>query len=423
MNIQFYSKKLNLFLNYILVFYAATFLINSGLSRFLIYISILIWLLEGDFKEKFNEILKQKVLLYYLSVILCLLISLLFFSDSLSNGFWDDKYKTGYHYIFSKPIWYSLIMFIIYTSLKKEFLRYLIFAFVIQVLYMSLIKKGIDISFFISDSIEKRFFVNRIYFSIILVLSITSSFFLIFKFKSYILKLFFISLVVYFIYVLFTLPGRTGQFIFLINILLITIYLIKNYDIKKKVVIFLSVILFIISFFTFSYNYSKPFKKRINYLQTNIDRTYNYHNYKNSDAVRIMYNIVSFDILTNDFQNFIFGLGMGDSENEFRKFREKNYPQFSYLSEFSHIHNHFFEVWINGGLFALVFQLLIFFSILKLKVGLLEKVFLISTISVFFFYSFSGIIFARAKMIELYSLFIAMSILLEKYNSQKINNI
>jgi len=121
---NYFSNNLNynIILNYLIILYAFCIpLSKAGISLFGILL-ILFWLMERNFKEKINLILNEKII-----ILVILFLTLSFFSILWSS---DKIFALDY----LKKYWHFLILPIIYTSLKKDNIKFVFNAFLFSML-------------------------------------------------------------------------------------------------------------------------------------------------------------------------------------------------------------------------------------------------------------------------------------------------
>jgi len=110
-------KKTSLYLNYAFILYAFCIPLSRAGIVFSSILIIVLWVIEGDFKNKFKVLINIKFILFSI-ILTCYLLLSVFWSDSSSYNYHDfDKF------------WYYLTFFAIITSLKKKFLPYLLYSF------------------------------------------------------------------------------------------------------------------------------------------------------------------------------------------------------------------------------------------------------------------------------------------------------
>ncbi len=410
------TKKINttIILNIIFIIYALFFIVDSALERICIYLATIIWILEGSFKKKFNQLLQQKIILLYFGIIILFIISLTFLSNSISNGFWDNKYLNGYQYIFSKNITYFLMAIYISTSMKKEFITPVFIAYIIQSLYISLYSYFIYFGLLKGNSEDPVHFVHHIFFSIILTLAFFTSIYLYKKVKKKYLQiiLFFVSLM--FLINLFIIGGRLGQVALLFTILILFYYYMIIYKKEPFIKIFIPIIGIII-FIIIAYDVSNNFKERVNKGVSDIKKVEVYSDFSTSWGTRIGFDIVNTKLLLSSPKKFLFGYGMGNSKRTIKNFIEKNDQNKLTLLQHNHVHNQFFQIWIDGGFLALILYIWIYIELLRLNTKINDKLLIISFASVFLVYSMGDIIYHRGKILGLFVLFIGLFLAINKY--------
>ena len=127
------DKKIdfNTILNYLFVLYAFFVPTLKYANKAFIIPMFLLWILEGNFKYKVKLILSSKFIIVFLLFIIYNYISL----------FWTTQFDLALDYI-NKYKYYLPIIFI-YTSMKKEFIKYSIFAFLSGMFISEIITYGI----------------------------------------------------------------------------------------------------------------------------------------------------------------------------------------------------------------------------------------------------------------------------------------
>ena len=417
------KNKISLILNIVFVIFATTFIIDSGLHRLTIYIATLLWILEGNFKEKFKQIYSQKVILLYLSMLFMFMLSLVF-SDSFSNGFFENKYATGYEFIFKKLFFYFLMAIYISTSLKKEFIKYVIYGFLFQVFIMIIVSFGIKFGIIEGNVNNPVSFIstgNHIQFSLILNIGLIFAIYLFHVSSSKLEKILFLFFAIFILVDIFLVQSRTGYLISLL-ILFIWIFMLGKKIYRNKA--FLFGIVFIVAIFAVNVFFNINFKNRVNQAFSNIIYALNKKDYTSSLGIRIGLNIASFDLLTNSYTNFIFGLGMGDAQKKFKEYVNKNFNSSNRnaLVNVDHTHNQFFQVWIDGGILALLCYILIFFALYKLNLTYYQKFVFLAFFLAFLIFSISGVIFLRVIIISLFSLCVGLLLAMDRENTINILN-
>lgn len=401
----YYNHIISTSLNVVLLLHASFFIINSGFGRISLYVATILWILEGRFKEKLSKLWEQKVVFCFLMTLILMIVSLSL-SDSYQDGFWDKKYETGFNYIVKKPFLYFLTAIYISTSLKKEFILPLLYAFLIQIVYMCLYSYGIYFGFLGGNAKDPAIFTHRIFFSIALNMGIFGFLSLYFSTFSNKLKIFYCLCIALLVFDLFLVGSRLGQFSFIFSSFFITIYLLARIKMLKfySIIVFLSLILaFLFTMYTLNHN----FKTRINQGVSDIQKVILHNDYSTSWGTRIGYVSASLSLLTQNSTSAIFGLGMGEAKKDFTEFLSKESVEKTSILKHTHIHNQFLQLWVDGGIFSVIFYLLIFYYLLFSFQGtLLIKLITIAFCCTFIFTSTGDIIYHRADILGLFALFL-----------------
>jgi len=404
MKFKINKNHISILLNIVFIVFALTFLVDSGLHRLCIYLATLLWIIEGNFKEKFNQLYEQKIILIYLLIICCFLFSLTFLSSSIENGFWYAKYSNGYVYLVDKPIQYFLMAIFISTSLKKEFLKWILVAFLLQTMYM--MYYIIYIYFCVLDGKIGFIVLNmhRNNYAVTLLLGLSVLFYFLSIYKNKFFKLISFVLVLLFYFAILISTSRIGIVIlFFINFYLFFFYF-KKFNNLRTFIMFLAS--FIILVFL-----SVNLNSRINLGINNFKKTFSENNYNSSVGIRIAQNIVSIELLTKNIENFIFGLGMGNTKKIFEEHVNKTDLNKKNILLQPHVHNQYFQTWIDGGVTAFILYLIFLYFLFSIKVEKSQKLFKIIVLIIFIVLGFSTIFYNNVRYIALlaYSLGVILS--------------
>lgn len=353
--LKFKTQKINFLLNVTFIIFALTFLVDSGIYRFCIYLAALLWLIEGRLVEKALYIYKRKVFFLYFLTLLLFFISLTFFSQNIDQGFWDDKYSNGYSYILNKPFMYILMGLFISTSLNKTFLKPIIIAFVLQAFLIS-----VFLFLYGKGYLFHNFGLHTNVTAILMILSISACIFLLNQTNINYQKAILYLTIVFLFIALLTTASRIG----LITIIFFIIYLFFS---QKKVSKFKLLLVPVISFIliTLFYFQSSLLNKKLNKVYDNLENM----NYSSSFGVRLAFYSTSLTLLTSNSKNFLLGLGMGDSKAKIHSYLKKNNLDIKAITKHKHVHNQYLQTWIDGGILSLFIYILIFFILFRININ------------------------------------------------------
>jgi len=367
----------------------------------------LLWILEGNFKYKFKLISSSKFIIVFLLFIIYNYISL----------FWTIQFDLALDYI-NKYKYYLPIIFI-YTSMKKEFIKYSIFAFLSGMFISEIITYGIYLDMWSTPYNDTHFkgmptaFMSHLAYSMFLAFT---SLILINKlsFKNGYFKN--ALIVFYFLFVFVNLlisGGRTGLLSFAVTLLL---YLIFYKSTIKSFI--MSIVLFAL-LLTLSYNSIEIFKTRVDQATQDINRIVN-GNFKGSFGQRVGLIYVGIEVFK---EKPLLGWGVKDNFEAIKTIVvREDYKQFKHVYNVmnQHFHNQYIIYATQLGIVGLVLFLLIFYYLSRIKIDNTELsrirflfivVFMVSLVSTEFFH--------QLHPIGLFALFSGLFLSQNKYeNSQ-----
>ncbi len=339
----------------ILVFALTVPLVRASISLFMILLPV-IWIIEGDFKRKFEDIKSSKLLM-------ALLLYLIF---SILSILWSSNLDTALNIL--RKSTYLFTIFVIATSLKKEYVVSVITAFLVGMFISEIIAYGVFFEIWtfknatpqnptpVMQHIDYSIFMA---FSAILLLNRIFS-------KHYIAK----EKVIFIIFFLtvtgnmFLSIGRTGQVAFIAGIIVMTII---HFRVSIKSFVLSS--LMIVTIFTSAYHLSASFESRSKEALNNVEKILN-SDLNSSWGIRVAYWITTYNIFK---ENPLIGVGLGDYIDETRD--ELKDDKYSYLDnstiEFMsnyHPHNQYLLVLLQMGIIGLFLLFYFIFLMLRQKI-------------------------------------------------------
>ncbi len=348
-------------LNYLCMVYLFSIMISYKVHGLIIYIILVIFFLNKNIKIHLLETLKNKFVqacILYFAICIIWMIG----TEDLSYAFAQIK--------INKVFLYSILFIAI---IKKEFINKFFYVFffglLINVIWSYLIFFNIiDFSFMASGYLPLLEKVDHAFFVII---GISYSLYRLLKYKDKIIfKILFFLFICIESFNIFITNNKTMMFLYLLVILVTTIYVYKN-NIYKVFFIF-------IMFFSFVFivlNYFLP-SVRDNLLRE-IKTTYkslNSDDYNGSMAARVGMAKFALSIIS---ENKLFGLGTGDHALEIIKrvkesdLKEKKFNSYNMLmksldtGKAVNIHNTYLQILVQFGIIGLISFLNIFYQIAR----------------------------------------------------------
>ena len=319
-------------------------------ANVIIVIICLIWLCSGDYKNKFNLITNNKLML----------ASIAFFCVHIFGLAWTEDLEWGLHIV--HKMWYFLVLLpILFTIVRKEYITKYISAFLLAIsvteVFSYLIWFEIIPPFKNATVSNPTPFMSHVSYNPILA------------FATYIVlhEIFFnkkITNLVFSLYAFFAISmtfnmfitgGRAGQVGFFVMLSTLIFQVLDNNRIKSLVAIF---IVIPVIFFT-AYQTSFLFKERVNYA---VEEVINFSKQQDTSVgLRINIAINSWEVIKN---NPIIGVGTGDFPNEYQKINQLNSPE---LPNVKNPHNMYTLILMQLGLLGLFSMLTIFYYQIKLS--------------------------------------------------------
>ena len=406
-NINISRTFYNNYINYFIILYAFCLPISrAGISLSIVLI-FLFWILEADFKRKYFEIKNNYFILTIFIFILYSFISILWSSDKIFALEYVKKY---YHF---------LIIPIIFTSLKKEYIDKVFSAFLLGMLISEITSYGIFFELWTKEGISPNDpspFMDHSNYSTYLAFTVFILMHKIIHTDDLKWKLAYSIFFLFSTSNLFLNGGRTGQFSFLITLCIIGFLNFKNK--LKAVVLFISLGTTI---FVSAYNISPVFKDRFDYFLHDVEVMINEKDFSNSFSLRVALWISGLEASKH---NLIFGSGIGDERENanyiLQKFNISN-DNFKQETENSiDFHNMYVQYIVQLGIVGLIIILLIFYLLFKLDIR--DKVYknlLIIFLILYFCHSMLGNSFHINQSMVLFVLFSSIFITIYKYEKLK----
>jgi O-antigen ligase len=376
-------KKITIseFINYLILLLILVIPLSYNIRDIIYGIIILLWIIEGNFKYKFN-ILKNyldKVLILYFSLFILRFVSNLW-SDSLYNGSYKGS-ENSILYCLEYDFFYLLIIPIIITSFKKEYIKKAFSVFIIGMFISEIASYGIIFGFWTTKygniTNPTPFLHNHSFYSLFLAIIIFWLFKIVLDEKNRIKKFLYSIFILTATTNLFLNSGRTGQILFIILLFFSLIYFFKLN--LKTILGFLFVSIMIVSIY---YKISPNFQRRA--LQT----VYSLKKIENKQFnTSLGGRMLAYFVVKDIAKKYPFGVGVGSAKKylilESKKYGKANSNFF--ISQLPHAHNQFLQILLEIGFLGLIiFILFIIFLFKEIKNSEYSYSFYIFFIAYFF---------------------------------------
>ncbi len=347
------QKRINYkkYISYLLIGYAFSFPISKAATNLFEILAILLWIAEGNWKEKF-ALYKNNLL----SIAIALLIGF-----SLLSILWHGNAELTFRYVAKYR--HLLIIFVFYSSFDKKYTSHIISAFLLGMFLSEMMSYAIFFELIHYKNISPHDpspFMSHMTYSTVLAFTINVLLVKFFYEKNLKYKLFYIFFFLTATANLFINGGRTGQIIFII-LILVTIFSSVQHKIRAFTI---SIGLIFLTFFL-AYNFSTNFNNRANQLYTDMHNVVIDNNYNGSAGARIALTIVG----TNTFIDHpLLGTGIAYDMQDIKNYCQEHHFNGDYFEGFSDYHNGFITISVQLGLIGLIISLLIIYILFSFKI-------------------------------------------------------
>jgi O-antigen ligase len=335
--------------NYFFIALAFSIPISKALISLFAALIIISWLLEGNFKNKFEIIKQDRLSLIFLFLIAFSIFSLL----------WSPNIMHAIEFI-SIKYWHYLIIPMILTSFKTKYIRYVLNAFLLSMLLSEIVSYGIFFEIWTYKNVppwDPSPFMNHTDYSTFLSFALIIILSKLLTIKDFTWRILYALYFITGLSNLFINGGRTGQVTFIVTLFVITIFYFKL-SIKHilGLIISLSLVLLL------AYNFSPNFHERVNQVQTDITHMYEENKFEGSLSIRIALWKIG---LQTFLDNPIIGTGIGGETTHITEYANQN--GFKNLSTFTDYHNSFIQYGVQLGIIGFLIPIFVFYTIFTLS--------------------------------------------------------
>ncbi len=325
-------------------------------SRVIMVLIIVMRFIQPDYKSFFEKIKTSKFLI----------VLLLFLSYQLLSMLWSQtSYAQSHAYFEGYLLWFAIP--IIALSLKQEYVRHVITAFLLAMAISEFTAYGMYFSFWTIHGHGAEYpspFMHHTAYSIFMAFTamilLNRLYSTLYTLKEkLIMGIFFLTVSGN----LFISQGRSGQLAFAVAILVAGIL---HFKLRLKT-LFLS-ILVIGTLFTFAYQFSPMFQKRVALGIQDVEKIQQ-GNLSSSWGIRVAYIILGTDIIKD---NPLIGVGLEDASASAKKYLDHDIYRFpAYFKQLlptMHFHNQYLMTTIQTGFIGLMLFFILFYYFFKLPI-------------------------------------------------------
>jgi len=363
------------YINILLVIHAFALPVSKALNVATTILLILLWMIEGNFKKKIITLKKDYFLLALTALVFYSLLSVLWNpGDKLLALEYIQKY---YHF---------LIIPIIITSLKVDYIKPIISAFLLAIAISEVMSYGIFLELWQYKDVlpsDPSPFMGHTDYSVYLAFTLMILLSRVFELGiSLKVKLFYVFSFLLVTSNLFINGGRTGQVLFLVSVFILAYFQVKNKFLAISVSLLLMTTLVL-----GAYNISPNFHKRANDLITDVKLVTNKDFTKNFGQ-RVSFWYIGSHIF---YDNFFLGTGINNGTRQLTQYNEKlQIKTINFEGTIvSDVHNIFLMYAIQLGIIGLILISLVFYFLFKSSINSPHKY--LHFLFVFIFFGFSNV--------------------------------
>ena len=395
------SNYANKGLNYLLILFAFLLPISTAMTNAAVALLILFWLIEGRWKEKYTILRSSLPFKLFLAFILLIGLSILW-SHGIEGGFWGNKSPNAIVFYFRQYIFGFMIIPIILTSMRKEFIRYIISSFLAAILVSELMSWGIFMEWIQYKDVspdDPSPFMNHSFYSIFLAVAVFVLLTRFFQTKTTLYKVLIVLFILSAMVNLFLNGGRLGQLAFFVAIF---VYIGLRYRVTAKSI--LLSLLTISAVFTIAYKASPVFQKRMDLSLQSLQKITE-GNYASSWGKRAQILTVAKDLVR---ENPILGIGIGNAKVEFLEKAKECSQNRDFLLKVAHLHNGYMQILVELGIVGLLLFFFFLYRLLRIQLKRDDHILLVIVITIYLVGFIGEPLFFNRKPYLLFNLFIAI---------------
>jgi len=392
-------------INYFILIYAFCLPISRAGVAFATIMLMLLWILQADYKRKLEEIRQSYLILAIFVFIFYSALAIIWSSDNL------------FAFVYVKKYYHFLIIPIIYTSLKKEYIDKVFSAFLLGMLISEITSYGIFFELWTKAGVSPHDpspFMDHSNYSTYLAFTAFILMHKIIYTKDLKWRVVYGLFFIFSTSNLFINGGRTGQFAFLIALCFIGFLSFEN-----KIRATIGTVLLATVIFSAAYTISPVFKDRFDYFIEDTSQMLYEQEYKGGFSYRVALWKTGLEASTN---NLLFGTGIGDealyAKQILDKYKVENLYGSVHTENYIDFHNAFIQYLVQLGITGFLIFLSIFYFLARLKIK--EKMYKnlhILFLILYINHSMLGSSFHINQSMVMFVLFSSMFLLINKYEN------
>jgi O-antigen ligase len=340
--------------SWLLVVLSFSFMFSVAFGNILLFLILFLWLWEGEFATRFAAVKSNPFAQAAVLFVALHFVGLLWTSDWEFAGF-----------VMGKELKYLMIP-VLMTVVRKEHVVYYLAAFLCSMTIIVLLSYGLHWDIIPSydflkmrDPIDKIPFVHHIVYSPMLAFTLYLLLYTIFLLDNVPqkIKMLGLALFIFMVINLFITPGRMGQVVFLV-LLVLFVFQVQRGKVLKPA---LMALLLLATIVPAAYLLSPVVKERVDLA---VHEVQDYKAEPNSSmGLRVIMLLNSVELIE---ENPLIGVGTGDYQQEYNKVNRLSFPQAVRGESLAHPHNVYVQEMVQFGIAGLLVVLYWFYVMLKM---------------------------------------------------------
>ncbi len=377
------------YITYLLIAYAFAFPVSKAATNLFEILAILLWVIEGNWKEKFNLYKKDLLSLTIATLIGFSLLSILWHGNAELTLRYVAKYR------------HLLIIFVFYTSFDTKYSKHVISAFLLGIFISELVSYGIFFEIIHYKNIsptDPTPFMSHMTYSTVLAFAISVLIVQLIFEKNLKFKIFYILFTLSATINLFINGGKTGQIIFIVLIFITTLSSVQH----KMKALLSSLLLLSITFFI-AFTYSPNFHTRSIQLYSGLHDMVYHNNYDVNGGRRVALSIIGLKTFVN---NPILGTGISYHMKNAQSYATQEKLNIKNIIGYSDYHSAFLTISVQLGIIGLFISLLMIYALFSFSIQKKEyKILSVLFATAFVMFSFTHNTFHTMNPMVFFALF------------------
>jgi O-antigen ligase len=346
-------------IHFLLILFTFTLPFNKFTLNAIPIIVFILWLAEGDMAHKWQTLRRCKIFWIFAGLSVLYLLSFLWSGTTAHGYFGKAANHAGLAFWVEKYLYPLILLPVIVTKMDKKLFQSAVSAFLAGMFLSEVLSYGIFFrlwEFGRGIPEDPTPFLHRTAYSTFLVLTIFILLYRVMHTERKGWKIFYLIFAFSATGNLFLNGGRTGQVAFILSALYFTLHYF-HYSLKALLGTAVAITLVV----TIAWQSSPVFQKRMHETGEALQKM-RHHEYRTSFGQRVAIWMTVIEVVK---EHPILGAGLGNARAAVQRVQRERYPERTYVTAMPHVHNQFLQSYLEGGIFAVVLWLWLFYLLLR----------------------------------------------------------